>query len=122
MDFPPSHPLWMWFYFGVFGTADLILLALIVWTWMKFNALADGYLRSAARWNVVGYAFLFVAGWFACGIGGPLGNMLSPDRTTWWQAAAAQAATLSMFFTVPGWVCLLVGQRKMLRGLPDEEA
>lgn len=121
MNFPTSHPLWMWFYFGAFGTADLVLFALVIWNWMKFNALADGHLRSAARWNVFGYAFLFVAGWFACGIGGPLGNMLSPDQATWWQVAAVQAATLSMFFTVPGWVCLLMGQRKMLQDLSAEE-
>ncbi len=83
MGFPPSHLLWRWFYFGVFGTADLILFALVVWNWMKFNAPADGHRRSAARWNVPGYAFLFIAGWFACGIGGPPANMASSDQTSW---------------------------------------
>lgn len=115
MDLPSSHPLWMWLYFGAFGTADLVLFTLVVWNWMMFNALADGDQRSAAKWNVIGFAFLFVAGWFACGIGGPLGNALSADRAAWWHAAAVKAATLSMLFTVPGWVCLLVGQRKALR-------
>ena len=121
MDFPPSHPLWMWLYFGAFGSADLILFALVVWNWMRFNALTDGNRRSAARWNVLGYAFLFAAGWFACGIGGPLGNMLSSDPSARWMAAAVEAATLSMLFTVPGWVCLLIGQRKMFKDLPPEE-
>lgn len=117
MDFPTSHPLWMWLYFGAFGTADLILFALVMWSWTRFNALADGRQRSAARWNVIGYLCLFASGWFACGIGGPLGNMLSANPTVTYLDAAITASTLSMFFTIPGWVCLLVGQRKMIEAL-----
>ena len=120
MNFPMSHPLWMWLYFGTFGTADLILFTLIVWNWMRFHALVDGYKRSAARWSVLGYMFLFFAAWFACGIGGPPGNMLSSDPTTWNPFAAVGASALSMFFTVPGWTCLLVSQRKMLQSTQAE--
>ena len=74
MNFPASHPLWMWLYFGVFGSAGVILFVLIVWNWMKLLKLAKGYLRSAAIWSMIGYMFLFFAAWFACGIGGSPGN------------------------------------------------
>jgi hypothetical protein len=31
MNLPETHPLWMWLYFGVFGSAGVILITLIVW-------------------------------------------------------------------------------------------
>jgi hypothetical protein len=65
MGFPDTHPLCMWLYFGAFGSAGIILITLIAWNWMKYHALARGYARSAARWNMVGYMFLFFAAWFA---------------------------------------------------------
>ena len=115
MDFPVSHPNWMWLYFGTFGTVGAVLFTLIVWSWMKFHAVARGHLRSAARWGMFGYTFLFFAAWFACGIGGPPGNMLSSDPTAHNLFGAIGAGTLSMFFSVPGWACVLVSQRKMMR-------
>lgn len=87
---------------------------------MKVHALVKGYQRSAARWGMVGYMFLFFAAWFACGIGGPPGNMLSPDPAAQNAFLAIFEATLSMFFSVPGWACVLVGQRKMLQGAQSE--
>lgn len=65
MSFPATHPLWMWLYFGILGSGGVILITLIAWNWMKYHALAKGYLRSAARWSMVGYMFLFFALWFA---------------------------------------------------------
>jgi hypothetical protein len=65
MNFSETHPLWMWLYFGAFGSAGVILVTLIAWHWMKFHALAKGYLRSAAKWNMFGYVFLFAAATFA---------------------------------------------------------
>ena len=82
---------------------------------MKVHSLVNGYLLSVVRWNIVGYLFLFFAAWFACGIGGPPGNMLSSDPVRHNQFAAIGAALLSMFFSMPGWTCLLVSQRKMLQ-------
>ena len=117
MNFSVSHPLWMWLYFGMFGSAGAILFTLIVWHWMKVHPLVKGYHLSAARWNIVGYMFLFFAAWFACGIGGPPGNMLSPDPAAQNLFAAIGAATLSMFFSVPGWACVLVSQRRMFQGI-----
>jgi len=117
MNFPLTHPVWMWLYFGSFGTAAAILFTLTVWTWLKYHALARGYLRSATRWSIISYMFLFFGAWFACGIGGPPGNMLSSDPTAHNPFGATGAAILSMFFSVTGWACLLVSQRKMLHGV-----
>jgi hypothetical protein len=55
----------MWLYFGVFGSAGVILITLIVWQWIQFHALAKGYQRSAAKWSMFGYVFLFAAATFA---------------------------------------------------------
>ncbi|MCK4429782.1 MAG: hypothetical protein KAW19_00620 [Candidatus Aminicenantes bacterium] len=121
MNFPASHPLWMWLYFGVFGSAGVILFALIVWNWMKLLKLAEGYLRSASKWSMIGYMFLFFAAWFACGIGGSPGNLLSTNPDTHYLTGAIYAAVLAMFFSVPGWLCVLIGQRKLLRGIQTEK-
>ena len=65
MNFPETHSLWMWLYFGVFGSAGLIIVTLIAWQWTKYHTLAQGYLRSAAKWSMFGYVFLFTAAVFA---------------------------------------------------------
>lgn len=111
-----DFPVWMLVYFGFFGSTGAVLFTLVIWYWMKFHSSARGYMRSAAKWSVFGYAFLFIGAWFACGIGGPPGNMLSSDPVMQNLSSAIRAATLSMFFSVPGWACVLVGMRKMMRG------
>ncbi len=103
----------MWLYFGLFGSADAILFTLIAWTWTKLYAHPSRGMRTAARWGIVGLMFLFFAAWFACGIGGPPGNMLSADASVHNPSAALGAAALSMFFTLPGWGSLLVGLTKL---------
>lgn len=30
MNFPSTHPSWMWFYFGVFGTAGMVMFILAI--------------------------------------------------------------------------------------------
>ncbi|UCE40177.1 MAG: hypothetical protein JSV17_12000 [Candidatus Aminicenantes bacterium] len=121
MNFPASHPLWMWLYFGTFGTIGIILFTLIVWNLMKVLKLADGFQRSAAKWSMIGFMFLFFSAWFACGIGGSPGNLLSTNPDTHYLTGAILAAALAMFFSVPGWLCVLIGQRKMLRALQQEK-
>jgi len=121
VSFPLNLPDWMWLYFGAFGTAGVVLFIMVMWSWTKYQALVDGSLRSASRWNAVGYLLLFFAQWSVCGIGGPPGNMLSSDASTHNLNRAIQAATLGILFSVPGWVCLLVGQRKLLSGVRSAE-
>jgi hypothetical protein len=117
-----SFPTWVWLYFGAFGTVGAVLFTLLVWHWMKVLTLAGGALRSVAKWNMVGLLFLFIAAYFACGIGGPPGSLLSHDQSTHDLEAAYDSALLAIFFSVPGWACVLVGMRKMLwRIRPEEE-
>jgi len=115
MNFPLSHPTWMWLYFGIFGTLGIILFILVIWNWMKYHAIVQGNLRSVARWSAVGYMFIFFAEWFACGIGGPPGNLLSTDIAQHNLFGAVGAASLAMFFSVPGWACILISQWKLLK-------
>jgi hypothetical protein len=65
--------------------------------------------------------FLFVAAYFACGIGGPPGSLLSSDQLTHDIEAAYDSALLGIFFSVPGWGCVLVGIRKLLRGIQSQD-
>ena len=76
--------------------------------------------RAATLWSMIGYTFLFFAAWFACGIAGPPGNLLSPDPAARSDFLATFEAILAMFFSAPGWACVLVGQRRMLRGIRSE--
>jgi len=65
--------------------------------------------------------FLFVAAYFACSIGGPPGSLLSHDQATHDLEAAYDSAMPSIFFSVPGWACMLVGMRKMMQGIRSGE-
>ena len=115
MNLPITHPTWMWLYFGIFGTAGTILFTLVIWSWLRVHSVAKGALRSALKWSVIGCMFLFFGAWFACGLGGPPGNTLSPDPAMHNQEYAVVSAVLSMFFSVPGWALILVGMRKMIK-------
>lgn len=115
MNFPETHPLWMWLYFGSLGTIAAILFTLIVWNWMKFQRTSEGAIRTAAAWNMAGLTCLFIAEWFACGIGGNPGRLLSGDPSIHYLFGGTLAAILAMFFSVPGWIFILIGQTKMLR-------
>ena len=114
-EYTLTHPLWMWIYFGAFGSIGAILFTLILWCSMKLHSLTQGNQRSAVRWSMFGYLFLFCAAWFACGVGGTPGNLVSPDPATHNPAVAISVAALSIFLSVPGWACLLVSQWKMLK-------
>jgi hypothetical protein len=117
-----SFPNWVWLYFGTFGTIGALLYTMTVWYWMKVHSLAAGWLRSVAKWNMLGLMFLFVAAYFACGIGGPPGSLLSADSLTHNIESAYDSALLGIFFSVPGWACVLVGIRKLLHGIrPQNE-
>jgi hypothetical protein len=107
----------MFLYFASLGTLALGLVAALFWTWMKSLRLSRGSLRAALQWNAAGYALLFTAVWFACGIGAGPGFLLSTDPAMHRPMLAAAAASAGMFCSVLGWGCLLIGQRRLLRGL-----
>ena len=108
-EYTLTHPLSMWITFGAFGSADAILFTLVMWQLLKLHARLTDLRRLAARWVMFGLMFLFSAAWFACGVGGTPGNLLSPDPSTHQPMIAANVALLSIALSVPGWACLLVG-------------
>lgn len=120
MNFPSAHPTWMWLYFGVFGTAGLVMFILAMWSVAKLRKNSNQKLGKAIRLNMIGYMFLFISSWDACGIGGPPGNMLSADATAHNQSAALGAAGMAMFFSVPGWIFLFLGYRSMLKTIIED--
>jgi len=115
MSFPSTHPDWMWLYFGGLASVGLILFCLVSWELTKLYGRLSGRMRSAARWAMFGVTFMFLALWFACGIGGPPGNMLSADPATHSMEFALNAAVGSTFFSVPAWACLFVAVKKASR-------
>ena len=120
MNLPSSHPVWMWLFFGGFGTVGMLLFIAILWNWTKYHRLLKGHSRAIAKWNAFGYMFLFMAQWFSCGIGGPPGNLLSENLSTHYLLGAIGSASLAMLASVPGWVCLLIGQKQLLKQAKKE--
>lgn len=112
-----SFPTWMWLFFGAFGTAGAVLFTFVAWYFLKAYTLAQGSMRSAFKWNIVGLLFLFLGAWFACGVAGPPGNMLSRDPVMHDLSLATTLAALSIFLSIPGWACVLLGQRKMIQAI-----
>jgi hypothetical protein len=116
-----SFPDWVWLFFGSFGTLGAVLFTLVAWHWLKVHAAAEGWPRSAAKWNMVGLMFLFIAAYFACGIGGPPGSLLSKNQSVHDLGSAYDSAILSILFSAPGWACVLVGMRKILLGTQSDK-
>jgi hypothetical protein len=115
MNFPTEYPAWMWAYFAVLGSLAILFVTLTFWAWLKTTRLTSGLLKRALRWQVGGYASLFAAVWFACGIGGPPGNLLSPEINFHNTEAATGAALAGMLFSVIGWVLLWIAMRLLLK-------
>ncbi len=110
-----AYSQWMFIYFGAFGSISALLFSLIAWYWVKLQSSSKGPLKIASIWNMFGYAFLFTGAWFACGIGAYPGNLFSINPELHQPDFAVGAAVLSMFVSVPGWFCVLMGQKKMLQ-------
>src|SRR3972149_2482674 len=117
MKIPVEFPAWMWMYFALLGSLAILFVALTFWAWLKTTRLTSGSLKRALRWQVGGYATLFAAVWFACGIGGPPGNLLSTEDSLRNIEAATGAALAGMFFSVVGWVLLWMAMRIMLKSI-----
>jgi hypothetical protein len=93
------------------------MFILAIWSVAKLRKNSNQRFSKALRQNMIGHMFLYISSWFACGIGGPPGNMLSADAATHNQFAALAAASMAMFFSVPGWSFLFLGYRSMLDSL-----
>ena len=118
----PDYPAWQWVYFGVLGTVGAVFFVLTLWTWFRGRRSTTGGPRSAVAWIMGGLVLLFVAAYMACGIGGfPGGNLLSSDATAHKPDWGRTAAELSILFSAPGWICMFVGMRKLLKHAEPSE-
>ena len=111
MGFPQSFPLWMWLYFGTFGSAGAVLFTLIVLSWMKIRSYTKGYKRSAATWVCSATCSCLSRH------GSPVESVVlragcfSTNQDMHYRFGAVLAAVLAMFFSIPGFV----SQRKKLK-------
>ena len=93
------------------------MFILTIWNVAKLRKKTNSRLGKALRQSMIGYMFLFIASWFACGIGGPPGNMLSADASVHNQFGALGAASMAMFLSVPGWYFIFLSYGSMMRSL-----
>lgn len=111
-----GYSLWEVIYYGFFGISSTVFFVMIVWMWFKNRASLKGPQRSAIGWSVLGYLFLFIAAYMACGIGAPPGGrLLSADVASRNFEWAKTAAMLSKFISLPGWTCVYIGMRKLMK-------
>lgn len=115
MNFPQTHSTGTWLYFGIFAIIGMVFFILTIWSWMKVLKMSAGPQRNALIWSGLGYMFLFFGQWFACGIGAPPGNLMSPDPSVHNLERATLTASLSIFFAVPGWLCIFVSHWKIIK-------
>ena len=96
-------------YFGVLGGLLTLLFLGTVWYRMRHSRLEKGAIRRAGQLEIVGYGFLMVAFWFICGILGPPGSVLRPERASLESAIASSYVV--MFFLFLGFLLIFLGQR-----------
>jgi hypothetical protein len=100
-------------YFGILGGLLTVLFLSTVWYWMRYSRLERGAMRKAGDLKVVGYGFLMLASWFMCGIVGPPGSMLRPERMSVESGLGSSYAV--MLFLFLGFLLVLLGQRMMYK-------
>ena len=114
MNLLDSYDSWVPLYFGTLGSLNVLLFVVVIYYWYRSYSLTSSEQKSISLWTMSGCFFLFFAGYFACGIGGQPGFLLSPDESLHNYTYAYRAAMLGMACNVPGWFCMLMAQRKMM--------
>jgi hypothetical protein len=104
--------------FGIGGGLITLFFLGSVWNWARKRPALSGSERTGSDLRMVGSVFYVIAAWDLCGL---LGSLLSHDQVTHDLEAAYDSAMLSIFFSVPGWACMLVGMWKMLQGIRSDE-
>ena len=102
-----------WF-FGITGFVLTLLFLGIVWYWMKYGAVEEGEMKTAANLKMLGYMFLISAVWFMCGVLGPPGSALRPEMVLKYGTldTAIFTAYMLMVFLLVGFLLIFLGQRK----------
>jgi hypothetical protein len=98
-----------WF-FGLMGSLLVIFFLGTVWYWMKYNKVEERRLRTAEKWKILGYLFMIIGIWFTCGVLGPPGTALRPERS--YLKSAISMSYMVMTFFVLGFLSIFIGQYK----------
>lgn len=100
--------------FGALGGLVVIFFLAILWFWGKKRTSLEGPEKTAADFLLVGYVFFFVAAWFLCGLLGPPGYLLYPDKVIQFNtlASARSSALLIFIYLVLGWLFTFLSHHK----------
>jgi hypothetical protein len=101
-------------YYGVLGTAILVLFVFLVWDWARGRAPLRGPARLAGDLRMAGLFFLVMATWSLCGIFGIVTYALQPEvmLARGLQPAAVMLTTHVMAELTLGWFLLFLGSRR----------
>lgn len=101
-------------YYGILGTAILVVFLLLVRDWALQRMTLSGPARAACDLRIAGYFFLVMATWSLCGIFGIVTYALHPETmiARGLQPAAQMATSHVMAELTLGWCLLLAASRK----------
>jgi hypothetical protein len=101
-------------YYGVLGTAILVLFLVLVWDWVRRRPTLSAAARTASDLRMVGYYFLVTATWSLCGIFGIVTYALQPQimLARGLQPAAIMLTSHVMAELTLGWFFLFLATRK----------
>ena len=101
-------------YYGILGTAILVLFVALVWEWTRRRPTLSGSARTASDLRMVGYYFLVMATWSLCGIFGIVTFALQPqvmlDRGL--QPTALMLTSHVMAELALGWLFVFLAARR----------
>jgi len=98
-------------YFGTGGISIMVLIAIAIWYWGKYRAQLSPASRKAVDLQAVGYLFFALAAWNLCGVGGPPGFALYPEKMLVLEPkffAVAQLKVVMAFFVI-AWIFTALG-------------
>jgi hypothetical protein len=101
-------------YYGILGTAILVLFVALVWEWTRRRPTLSGPARTASDLRMVGCYFLVMATWSLCGIFGIVTYALQPqvmlDRGL--QPTAQMLTSHVMAELALGWLFVFLAARR----------
>jgi hypothetical protein len=101
-------------YYGILGTAILVLFLFLVWDWTRRRPTLSKSARVAGDLRMAGYFFLVMATWSLCGIFGIVTYALQPQvmLARGLQPAAVMLTSHVMADLTLGWILLFLAARK----------
>ena len=98
-------------YFGTGGITLLVLMVVSIWFWGKYRATCPNVSKNAIDLQAIGYLFFGLAAWNLCGVGGPPGFALYPEKMLVLEPkffAVAQLKVVMAFFVL-AWIFTALG-------------